>query len=266
MTRAYADLRDICSELVEYRELLFRITARDLMVRYKQSAMGFGWAVFVPLINTIVFSVIFTRVAPIETGVPYPVFAYCGLLAWNFSASSLRFAVTSLTSNPNLVTKVFFPREILPLSAVLVGLVDFLVGSTVLVALMIFYRVPISGAVAWLPLVILVHAAFTAGVGLFLAMGNLFYRDVKYLFEAVITIWMFATSVLYPVQVVTGPLGSLLQANPMTPIIDAYRAVLLRGEAPSPAPFLAAAVVAAGTLVVAWVAFHRAETQFAESV
>ena len=115
-------------EQLEYRELLYQMTLRDLLLRYKQTVMGFGWAVFMPLVNTAVFSVIFTRVAIIETPVPYPLFAFCGFLFWNFFASSLRFSVLSLTGNSNLVTKVYFPREIFPFSAVLVCLVDLAVG------------------------------------------------------------------------------------------------------------------------------------------
>src|SRR2546426_3650657 len=117
--RLVADVREMVVEQREYRELLVRITARDLLLRYKQTVMGFGWAVFMPLVNTAVFSVIFTRVAPLDTGMPYPLYAFCGLLAWNFSASSFRFAVGSLTTNTTLVTKVYFPREIFPVSAVL---------------------------------------------------------------------------------------------------------------------------------------------------
>src|SRR5215813_4414759 len=133
-------LPELLAEQWEYRELLVRMTARDLLLRYKQTVMGFGWAVFMPLVNTAVFSVFFTRVAPIDTPVPYPLFAYCGLLAWNFSASTLRASVASLTSNAGLVTKIYFPREIFPFSAMLVALVDLAVGSTVLIALMIWYR------------------------------------------------------------------------------------------------------------------------------
>src|SRR6266508_3856043 len=135
MTRLKSDFREMLSEQFHYRELLLQMTKRDLLLRYKQTVMGFGWAIFMPLVNTAVFSVIFTRVAPIDTGVPYPVFAYCGLFTWNFFASSLRFSVISLTGNPNLVTNVYFPREIFPFASVLVSLVDFLVSSTVLVAL-----------------------------------------------------------------------------------------------------------------------------------
>jgi len=228
--------------------------------------MGFGWAVFMPLVNTAVFSVIFTRVAPIATDVPYPLFAYCGLLAWNFSASTLRASVTSLTSNAGLVTKVYFPREIFPFSTMLVALVDLAVGSSVLIALMIWYRVPPSGYIVFLPLVVLVHAVFTAAVALAVAMANLFYRDVKYIFEVVITLWMFATSVLYPVRIVGGRLGTLLQLNPMTAIIDAYRDVIFGVTSPDPASFGAVAIGSLIALGAAWLVFHRAEFEFAERI
>jgi ABC-type polysaccharide/polyol phosphate export permease len=264
-TELRADVREMLTEQVEYRELLYQMTARDLRLRYKQTVMGFGWAIFMPLLNTAVFSVIFMRVAPIQTAVPYPLFAYCGLLAWNFFASSLKFAVNSLTSNANLVTKVYFPREIFPLSAVLVSLVDFAVGSIVLVGLMAWYHIGISSAVLFLPVVIGVHVAFTIGIGLLLAMANLFYRDVKYLFEVVVTVWMFATSVVYPVEMAGGKLATAMRLNPMTPIIDAYRDVILFQRMPG-APFAQAAVFSIMTLGVVWIVFHRAEFQFAENV
>src|SRR5688572_19483003 len=136
MRQFFTDLRDLVAEQFEYRELLHQMTRRDLMLRYKQTVMGVGWAIFTPLVNTIIFSVIFTRVAPVDTGVPYPIYAYLGLLTWNFSAASFRFSVNSLTSNANLVTKVYFPREIFPVSAVLVSLVDLAVGSVLLVGML----------------------------------------------------------------------------------------------------------------------------------
>jgi lipopolysaccharide transport system permease protein len=261
-----ADVREMMHEQVHYRELLYEMTKRDLLLRYKQSIMGFGWAVFMPLVNTLVFSVVFMRVAPIETGMPYPLFAFSGLLAWNFFSSSLKFSVNSLTSNTNLVTKVYFPREIFPFSAVIVCLVDFAVASLVLFGLMAYYHVTPTWHLVWLPAVLLVHLSFTAGMALLLAMGNLFYRDVKYLFEIVVTVWMFATSVVYPVELVGGRLGTLMRANPMTPIIDGYRDVLLRGEHPFSPEFLVAALVSALTLAWGWVLFHRAEFQFAENI
>jgi lipopolysaccharide transport system permease protein len=266
LNRLAGDLKEMAGEQYSYRELLYQMTRRDLLLRYKQAVMGFGWAIFMPLVNTAVFSVIFTRVAPLDMDMPYPLFAYCGLLAWNFSASSMRFAVNSLTSNSSLVTKVYFPREIFPLSAVLVSLVDFAVGAIVLVALMAYYQVVPTLALLALPWVLLVHFMFTLAVALFLAMGNLFYRDVKYLFELVVTVWMFMSAVLYPVSKVGGLTGQVMALNPMTPILEAYRDVLLRGRTPDPSSFLITTAVAALCLVVAWVIFHRAEYEFAESV
>jgi lipopolysaccharide transport system permease protein len=261
-----SELKEIVREQFEYRTLLYQITRRDLLLRYKQTVMGFGWAIFMPLVNTIVFSVIFTRVAPIEAGMPYPVFAYCGLLAWNFLASSLRFAVSSLTSNTNLVTKVYFPREVLPFSAVIVSLVDFAVGSLVLVALMAYYQMAPTYALAFLPVVVLIHVMLTAGIALLVAMANLFYRDVKYLFEVVITMWMFATPVLYPSELVGGRLGLVLRLNPMTPIMDAYRDVILRGQLPAAGPLVEAGVLSLIIFGSGWLLFHRAEFHFAENV
>src|SRR5262245_38162231 len=258
-------LTELISEQWEYRELLVRMTSRDLLLRYKQTVMGFGWAIFMPLVNTAIFSVIFTRVAAIDVGHPYPVFAFCGLVAWNFFASSLRFSVTSLTSNPSLVTKVYFPRQSFPFSAVPVSLADFAVAAVVLGGLMAYYRVPIGWALALLPVVVAAQAIFTAAVALLLAMGNLFYRDVKYLFEIVITVWMFASSVLYPVGRVGGKLGTLLALNPMTHLIDAFRAVVLERRVPDPA-FAITLIASIGLLGVAWLAFHASEFDFAESL
>jgi ABC-type polysaccharide/polyol phosphate export permease len=259
------DLREMVREQFEYHELLVRMTMRDLLLRYKQTAMGFAWAIFMPLVNTAIFSVIFTRVAKVDVGVPYPLYAFLGLLTWNFFASSLRFSVTSLTGNPSLVTKVYFPREIFPFSAVIVSLVDFAVASPVLIGLMAYYGVGLSWSVAAVPLVIAVHVVFTAAVALLLSMANLFYRDVKYLFEIVISIWMFVSSVLYPIDRIGGWMGVALQLNPMTRIIDAYRATLLLGRAPD-AAFLATAAASAAFLVVSWLAFHVAEFKFAENI
>jgi lipopolysaccharide transport system permease protein len=264
--RLVADIREMVAEQLEYRELLVRMTERDLMLRYKQTLMGFGWAVFMPLVNTVVFSVIFMRVAPLHTGVPYPVFVYCGLVAWNFFASSLRFAVNSLTGNMTLVSKVYFPREIFPVSAVIVSLVDAAVAAIVLVALMAWYGIGVTPAVLFLPVVVAVQLMFTTAVALVIAMANVFYRDVKYLFEIVLTVGMFATAVVYPIELVGGQLGQLLQLNPMTTIIDGYRAVLLRGELPPLVPFTVCAVVATAMLAAVWLLFHRAEFAFAENV
>jgi len=266
MTALVADVKEMLHEQFQYRELLFQMTKRDLMLRYKQSVMGFGWAIFMPLINTVVFTVILNRAVPIETGMPYPLFAFTGLLVWNFFASSLKFAVNSMTTNVSLVTKVYFPREIFPFSAVIVCLVDFAVASLVLVVLMVWYHVVPTWQILWLPAVLLIHVFFTTGVALILSMSNLFYRDVKYLFEIVVTVWMFATSVLYPVDKIGGIMGAVMRLNPMTPIVDAYRDVLIRGRNPFTPDLAVAAAVSFVILALSWLYFHRAEFQFAENI
>ena len=197
--------------------------------------MGFGWAVFMPLLNTALFSVIFVRVAPIDTGVPYPVWVYCGLAVWNFFSAGVKFATNSLASNMNLVTKVYFPREILPISAVFVSAVDFLVSTTVLAALMVWYGVKPGWPLLFVPFLLLLHIMLTAAVSLLLSMANVFYRDVKYLVEALMMVWMFATSVVYPIEQIGGRLGSVMALNPMTPLVDAFRAAVLYNRPPSAA-------------------------------
>jgi|SoiMethySBSTD1v2_1073268.scaffolds.fasta_scaffold93145_1 lipopolysaccharide transport system permease protein len=265
VSHVWRDAREVVLEQFEYRELLVQMIRRDLLIRYKQAVMGFAWAVFMPLMNTAIFSVIFMRVAPLHIDVPYPLFAYLGLLTWNFTASSLRFAVGSLTSNITLVTKVYLPREIFPLTAVLVTVVDTLVGAVVLVGLLVYYRVPPGLAWGYLPLVAAVHITLTLAIGLLLAMANLFFRDVKYLFEVVITVWMFASSVLYPSELVTGKLGVVFRLNPMTAIIDGYRSVLLYNRSPMSPVFTSAMIVTAILLCCVAIGFHRAEYRFAEA-
>jgi lipopolysaccharide transport system permease protein len=269
MTTAAAvwrDLAEMVREQRDCRELLLQMTRRDLLLRYKQTVMGFGWALFMPVLNTVIFSIIFMRVAHVDTGAPYPLFAYCGLVTWNFFASATRFAVGSLTANGSLVTKVYFPREILPFTAVLVALTDLLVGGVVLAGMMIYYGIALTPAILLLPVIIAIQLAFTAGISLLLAMANLFYRDVKYLFEVLITVWMFATSVLYPTALVGGRFAQLLALNPLTPIIDAYRSVLVFQRLPPLDDLAYATAVSAVTLVGGWLVFHRSEFAFAENI
>jgi homopolymeric O-antigen transport system permease protein len=260
------DIHEMVREQFDFRELLYQMVARDLLLRYKQTVMGVGWALLMPLLNTAIFSLVFMRVTSVQTRVPYPLFAYCGLLVWNFTASALRFAVTSLTAHTNLVTKVYFPREIFPFTSVAVSLVDLAVASVVLIPIMAYYQVAPSSTILLLPVVITVQIGLTAGLALLLSMANLFYRDVKYLFEIVLTVWMFGSAVVYPVDGVRGWIGAFIRANPMTAIIEAYRSVLLYGAPPDPVAFGSTAVFALVLLPAAWLLFHRSETQFAENV
>jgi lipopolysaccharide transport system permease protein len=266
LSRLRADLVDMVREQAESQELLRALVRRDLSLRYRNTLLGFGWAVFMPLLQMLIFTVVFTRVAPLDTGMPYPVYAYAGLLSWNLFAAALRAAAASLATNPNLVTKVYFPREVLPFSAVLVSLFDFLVASAVLVLLMAYYGIEVGWSLVFLPIVVLVQLAFTTGLALLVAMAHLFYADVKYVFELILIVWLFATSVLYPTDRVGGTLGTVMLLNPMTPIVEAYRTVMLRNALPEAGPFGAVAAVSLLTLLGAWLVFHRAEFRFAEEI
>ena len=226
------DIREMLVELREYGDLLWLMTRRDIVIRYRKAVLGFAWAVFTPVVNLVVFTIVFDRVAKIETDVPYPVFAYSGLLPWQLFATSLKTAINSLVTNKSLVTKVYCPRELFPFSSILVALVDFFVAASILVGLMVYYQVPLRTTALFVPIILIVQVMFTTGLSLMLSVLNLYYRDVKYIFEVVLSLWMFATPVVYPVSEIGGLTGMLIHANPMTPIIDGYRAVLVRGEMP----------------------------------
>jgi lipopolysaccharide transport system permease protein len=264
--RLLKDVREMLIELRDYRELLFMMTRRDFTVRYRKTVMGVGWAIFMPVINTIVFTLVFRRVAKVETDVPYAIFAYCGLLPWSLFAMSLKTAINTLVANKNLLTKVYFPREVFPFSTMLVGVVDFVAGLSVLAVLMLYYWIPLSATALFLPILVAVQLMFTAGLSMLLAPANLYYRDVKYIFDVLLAVWMFATPVVYQTRQVTGVLGVILQMNPLAPIIDGYRAILLRGQLPDAVPFASAAAFSFAVFAVGWLVFHRTEYAFAENV
>ncbi|OFW63569.1 MAG: hypothetical protein A2Z35_02095 [Actinobacteria bacterium RBG_19FT_COMBO_36_27] len=256
-------------ELLSYRTLLWTLTWRDIRVRYKQSLLGIAWAMFIPVSMMLLFSFVFTRIVAVKTDIPYPIFAYCGLLPWQFFASATTAATNSLIANRSLVTKIYFPSEVFPISSIIAAFVDFLVGSIVLVALiMYFYFTGASIMVSWtvflvIP-VILVQIIFTAGVSFFLSMGNLFFRDVRYIYNIIITLWMFATSVVYPMKISSPELQKILHLNPMTPIIDAYRDVLLRGKVPDMNNFGYAIVISLAVFLSGWIIFYKIQHKFAE--
>ena len=219
-------------ELVDRRDLLLELASRDLRIRYKQTLLGAAWAIFTPLVLMVVFTQLFTRVARIDVGdAPYSIYVYCGLLPWQFFSASVKGAVESLTRNSRLVTKIYMPREVFPLSQIVSAGVDFSVASFVLAGQMVHYGVRPGAMLLLLPVVLAVQLLFTSGVCLLASMGNLFFRDVKYLSEVALMLWMFATSVVYPVPT-DGRWGWLLALNPMTPIIDSYRQILLYNAAP----------------------------------
>lgn len=218
-------------EVWRYRELLYFFVWRDLKVRYKQTAVGVAWAIFQPFMAMVVFSVVFGKLAHMPSdGVPYPIFVYTGLLFWQFFSSSLGDVSNSLIANQSIVTKVYFPRLILPLAVIGTNFVDFCVASFVLVGLMIYYGfLPHFAGLLVLPLLLIITYFAALGGGLFLASINVKYRDVRYILPYFMQMLLFITPVIYPSSI-AGAYSWILAINPMTGVIKAARAAVLGTE------------------------------------
>ncbi len=221
---SWADFR----ELWNYRELLYFFSWRDLKVRYKQTAIGVAWAIFQPLITMVVFTVFFGGLAKMPSdGVPYPIFVYVGLLFWQFFSSALADTSNALIANQAIITKVYFPRLILPVSSVITKLVDFAIGAVILVGLMFYYGyMPHLYGLLLLPLLLIIAFMAAVGLGLFLSAINVKYRDVRYALPFFIQILLFLTPVIYPASI-AGKYSWILALNPMMGVIQNARAALL---------------------------------------
>jgi ABC-type polysaccharide/polyol phosphate export permease len=263
-------------ELWKYRDLLWGLAWRDVRVRYKQSALGIAWAVILPLSMMLVFTFVFTRAidarAALNVEMPYPLYAYLGLVPWTFFSIGLANCVNCLVANRNLVTKVYFPREVFPLAGVAAAFVDFAIGMAVLAGLMVYFHATgdwtFSLHASWLfvPVVVAVQIMMTVGIGFVLAMANLFYRDVRPVFSVAVQLWMFISAVVVPVPSDGSLLAQIIAANPLVPVISAYRDCIAHGRWPEPVPFLFAAGFAAFALFGGWALFRRASFRFAEAI
>ena len=253
-------------ELWHYRDLLYFLTWREISIRYKQTVLGFMWAIIQPLLTMIVFTVFLGRLAKVPSdGVPYPVFSYLGLLPWTYFANAVTRSGTSLVSNANLLSKVYFPRLLIPLSGTLSALVDFAVAFLILIVLMLVYSVPITASLLLvIPLTILTSVAAT-GVGMWLSALNVQYRDVQHAVPFLIQLWMFATPVVYPASVVPEKWRLLFALNPMAGVIEAYRAAALGRPVDWRTLAVSFAVVVVITAIGAW-QFRRMERRFADIV
>lgn len=268
--------KEMVAEVVKYHELLWTLTWRDIAVRYKQSIIGVGWALLVPLATMIIFTFIFTRAVKIkeilDIDMPYPIFAYIGLLPWTFFARSLGHCSESLVSNVSLVTKIYFPREVFPFAKILGNLFDFAIASLVLVGLLAYYNFftdwhfQFHWTILYLPIILGVQILFMAGLGFFFSVGTLFYRDVRYLTPVLVQLWFFCTNVVYPIPTTDPVVRAVVYANPMAPIISGYRECLIYGQTPFTAAFGYAAGISILLFVVGWWVFHRLEFKFAENI
>jgi homopolymeric O-antigen transport system permease protein len=254
-------------ELWEYRELLFFLVWRDVKIRYKQTALGAAWAVLQPFFTMVVFSVVFGRLAGLPSdGVPYPVFTYSALLPWQLFAFALGESSNSLVAHQRLISKVYFPRLIIPLSSVGVGLVDFSVSFVVLVWLMAYYGIAPTLAMWTVPFWALLAVSSALGVGLWLSALNVKYRDVRYTLPFVTQIWMFASPVAYASSLVPETWRPFYALNPMVGVIDGFRWALL-GTADPPLVTLLVSLGAVSTLLLTGlIYFRRTERTFADLV
>lgn len=254
-------------ELWTYRELLYFLTWREVKVRYKQTALGAAWAIIQPLFTMLVFSLFFGRLAKVPSdGIPYPLFSLSALIPWTFFANGLAQSSNSLVSNANLISKVYFPRLTVPISAVVSGLVDFGVSFVLLLCVMAFYHIRPGIQVILLPLFFLLAVVTSLGVGLWLSALNVEYRDVRYTVPFLTQFWMFATPIAYPSSLLHEPWHTLYGLNPMTGVVDGFRWALL-GTKTAPGAEIAVSSMAA-LLIVAGGAyyFRRMEKTFADVV
>jgi lipopolysaccharide transport system permease protein len=254
-------------DLWEYRELLYFLTWRDIKVRYKQTILGAAWAIIQPFFTMVVFSLFFGKLANMPSDeIPYPIFSYAALVPWTFFANGLSTSSTSLVASANLIRKVYFPRLVVPVAAVLSGVVDFGLAFVVLLGMMLFYGIVPTGAVVWLPLLLLLALVTALGVGLWLTAMNVQFRDVRYAVPFLINAWMFATPIAYPSSLLEEPWRTLYGINPMAGVIEGFRWALL-GTETAPGPIIAvSALMAVGLLVSGAYYFRRMEKTFADVV
>ena len=255
-------------ELIRHRELLWLITQREIKVRYKQSLLGALWAVLQPFSLMLVFTIFFSWFARMQSdGIPYPLFSYAGLLPWMFFSTSLSFAIPSLISNSHIITKIYFPREIVPLASVLAAFLDFVIASGIFLLLILYYRVTLTWNILYVVPLAVIQTAFTAGVCLLLSAFTVLYRDVRHMLPLLIQIWMFVTPILYPVSVVPLKWRTwYLALNPMAVIIDGYRRAAVQGVAPELRCLALAAVVSGVLLWLGYKYFKHLEREFADMI
>ena len=262
-----ADVIPSLYEVWRRRELLFHMTVRHLRGQYKQSILGYAWAFVNPLSLMLTLSFVFSVIVKVNTGsIPYPLFILIGLLPWNFFSSAVSSATDSITGASSLVTKVYFPRELLPTAAVLTKVVDLALGLIILVGMMAYYGYPPEWTLAWVPVLFAIHLVFILGLALPLAALNLFFHDVRFLAGVVLTLWFYITPVIYPVDLVPDKYRILFDLNPNSLFINAYRRVVLQGVSPGEDRLLLGLTVAVLTFIVGYFLFKRMESGFADRI
>lgn len=264
-TKGWASLQ--LRALWEYRELLYFLAWRDIKVRYKQTVLGAGWAIIQPVTTMLIFTIIFGRLAKIPSdNIPYPIFCFCALLPWNYFASAFSRSSGSLVNNAHLISKVYFPRLVIPISSLLSGLLDFAIAFLFLIGMMFYYHIVPTITILWLPVFMLMAIATALGVGLWLGALDVLYRDIGYLVPFLSQIWMYATPVVYPSSLIPEKWRLIYGLNPMAGVVEGFRWALIgRGTKPGPMLFVSAFVTII-LLVSGAFYFRRMEKTFADII
>jgi lipopolysaccharide transport system permease protein len=258
--------RDL-QKLGQYRDLLYTLSLHRIKVRYKQSVLGGLWAILQPLSLMLIFTFVFRFVANVSSdAIPYSVFVYSALLPWNYFSSSVSTATNSLVSNAQFVTKVYFPREILPATYVIAAFCDFLVASIVLMGLMMYYQIPLTINVLYVIPIVIVLTCFSLAMSFLLSATQVRFRDIGVAVPLFLQLWLFATPVIYPLSSVPFRYKPLYVLNPMVGVIENFRNVLLRGTAPDFSSLFIATAISIPLLFVSYVYFKQIETTMADVI
>ena len=256
--------------IASWHELLYQMIGREIKARYKQSVLGYFWVILNPFAQMLVMSFAFSLILRIPTNsasnIPYSIFLFVALLPWGLFSNSLSSACSSLINSSSLITKVYFPRSILVISTIFAKIIDFLFATSVLIIMMLLYHIPITLNILWVFPIFIIQQILTIGLSLFLAAANLLYRDIQYLLNLLLVLWMYLTPIIYPADIVPDRFKMFFQLNPLAVIINAYRQVVLGGGEPKYSSLLIALLVSFITLSIGLSYFKSRERIFADNI
>jgi lipopolysaccharide transport system permease protein len=260
-------MKSALTEFWQYKDVLYFLVWRNIKIRYKQTLLGTSWAIIQPFMMMVVFTIFFGKFAGMPSdGIPYPLFTFSALVPWTYFSGTLGATGNCLVSNANLLRKVYFPRLALPASTVISGLLDFAIASIVLIGMLIYYQVALSWELCLLPVLVIPLVVLTLGVGMFLAALNVKFRDVQHAIPFLVQLWLFATPIIYPLSILPDRVQLLASLNPMTGLIEGFRAILLPDRNIEWSSLLVSCLVALLVFVAGLLYFQKTEAEFADII
>ncbi len=251
----------------KYKDLFKQLTLREIKSKYKQSVLGYAWVLLVPLLNLIVLNIVFQYFFRVPTGdIPYPVYLFVALVPWTFTASAIASATSSIIANNSLITKVYFPREIIPLSVIASKLVDLFLMCLILIVFLIIYQIPLHLSILYIPLIFAIQLILITGISLILSSINVFFRDIENILGVFLSTWMYLTPIIYPPELIPANVRFIFGLNPMVGIINAYRNTILYGVPPPWISFSFSIIISIVLLIIGIYIFRRLSRSFADVV